>query len=135
MKVRALKRLYDFSHAVFPNDFSHEVLRQKASKLSVEQGSRTDLTRLAGRAEPCRGAFSELRSFRRGRKGQPPKEAEYFYHYFVQPLTFLVCVFSSKFWYHLAPFWLDFGLRGVPGEPLGTLCGTPVAQGAQKCNF
>ena len=79
--------------------------------------------------------FSELRSFRRGRKGQPPKEAEYFYHYFVQPLTFLVCVFSSKFWYHLAPFWLDFGLRGVPGEPLGTLCGTPVAQGAQKCNF
>ena len=130
MKVRALKRLNDFSHEVFTNDFSHEVLRQ-----ALKQGPRTGLTRLAGRAEPCRGAFSELRSFRRGRKGQPPKEAEYFYHYFVQPLTFLVCDFSSKFWYHLVPFWLDFGLRGVPGEPLGTLCGTPVAQGAQKCNF
>ena len=65
LKVRALKRLYDFSHAVFPNDFSHEVLRQKASKLGVEQGLSTDLTRLAGRAEPCRGAFTGCRLCRR----------------------------------------------------------------------
>ena len=73
MKVRALKRLNDFSHEVFTNDFSHEVLRQ-----ALEHGFRSDLTRLAGRAEPCRGAFSELRSFRRGRKGQAFKEAEQF---------------------------------------------------------
>ena len=36
LKVRALKRLYDFSHAVFTNDFSHEVLHQ-ALKQSVAQ--------------------------------------------------------------------------------------------------
>ena len=35
----------------------------------------------------------------------------------------------------MAPFWLDFGLRGVPGEPLGTLCGTPVAQVAKNVIF
>ena len=44
-------------------------------------------------------------------------------------------MFFVGFGYHLAPFWLDFGLRGVPGEPLGTLCGTPVAQVTQKCDF
>ena len=48
----------------------------------------------------------ELRSFRRGWKGQPPKEAEYFYHYFVQPLTFIVCVFCVFF----CTIWFHFGL-------------------------
>ena len=49
-------------------------------------------------------------------------------------VVFIVGVFVGL-WYHLAPFWLEFGLRGVPGEPLGTLCGTPVAQVTQKCDF
>ena len=32
---------------------------------ALKQGDSTDLTRLAGRAEPCRGTFQALRAFRR----------------------------------------------------------------------
>ena len=35
----------------------------------------------------------------------------------------------------LGQFWLNFELQGVPGEALGTLCGTPVAQDPKKYVF
>ena len=68
-----MKRLNDFSHAVFALLQSVVVMTLLSWRYvlqcvapGVKAGRSSDLPRLAGRAEPCRGAFSELRSFRRG---------------------------------------------------------------------
>ena len=50
--------------------FSHGVAFCIAFAPGVRAGRSSDLTRRSGRAEPCRGAFSELRSFRRGWRGR-----------------------------------------------------------------
>ena len=98
---------------------------------ALKQGLSTGLTRLAGRAEPCRGAFSELRSFRRGKEGAAPRSRASLVKFSEAFFSLFLLILGTV----LVPFGSYFGPRGVPGDPLGSLCAIPLPQDPPKPDF